>query len=66
MSEIAGDGACLVDPYNQQEIHNAYKRMIEDDDYREYIRTKGYENSKRFNVAEIARQYMDVYNKILK
>jgi glycosyltransferase involved in cell wall biosynthesis len=65
MIDVARDGACLVDPYNQQEIHDAYKRMIEDDDYRECIRTKGYENSKRFNVIEIAKQYMNVYYKIL-
>jgi glycosyltransferase involved in cell wall biosynthesis len=63
--DVAGEGACLVDPYNQQEIRNAYKRMIEDDNYREQIRAKGYENSKRFNVKEIAKQYMSVYHKIL-
>jgi glycosyltransferase involved in cell wall biosynthesis len=64
MIEIAGGGACLVDPYNQQEIHDAYKQMIEDDNYREYIRIKGYENSKRFNVTEVARKYMSVYYEI--
>jgi glycosyltransferase involved in cell wall biosynthesis len=65
MVEIAGDGACLVDPYNQQEIHNAYKRMIEDNDYRECVRIKGYENAKRFNVTVIAKQYASIYCKIL-
>ncbi|MDR2407243.1 MAG: glycosyltransferase family 4 protein [Bacteroidales bacterium] len=65
MAEIAGDGACLVDPYSQQEIRNAYKRIIEDDNYRESVRIKGYENSKRFNVTEIAKQYLYVYCEIL-
>jgi glycosyltransferase involved in cell wall biosynthesis len=65
MKEIAGEGACLVDPYNQQEIHDAYKRIIEDDNYREWIRIKGYENSKRYNVTEIVKQYMSIYYKIL-
>jgi glycosyltransferase involved in cell wall biosynthesis len=64
MTEIAGDDACLVAPCNQQEIHDAYKRMIEDDSYRENIREKGYVNSKRFNVKEISKQYMFVYYKI--
>jgi glycosyltransferase involved in cell wall biosynthesis len=66
MIEIAGDGACLVNPYNQKEIHDAYKRMIEDDNYRETIRKKGYENSKRFNVEFVAKQYDKVYRDILK
>jgi glycosyltransferase involved in cell wall biosynthesis len=65
MKEIAGDGACLVDPYNQREIHDAYLKMIIDDEYREDIRIKGYENSKRFNVAEITKQYMSIYCEIL-
>jgi len=64
MKEIAGDGAVLVNPLDQQEIHNAYKRLIEDDDFREDVRRKGYENVKRFSVSEITRQYIEVYNEL--
>ena len=66
MVEIAGEGACVVNPYNQQEIHNAYKKLITDEKYRESVMKKGYENVKRFSVEEIARQYTIIYHQMLK
>ena len=66
MIEIAGEGACVVNPYNQKEIHNAYKKMITDRNYRETVRKKGYENVKKFSVEKIAKQYIIVYQQILK
>jgi glycosyltransferase involved in cell wall biosynthesis len=66
MNEIAGEGAAVVNPYNQQEIHDTYKKLIEDTNYRETVRKKGYENVKRFHVKEITKQYMAIYHSITK
>ena len=66
MCEIAGEGAILVNPYDQQEISNAYNKIINDDNYRESIRHKGFENAKRFSVEKISSQYLDVYINIMK
>jgi glycosyltransferase involved in cell wall biosynthesis len=66
MNEVAGEGACVVNPLDKQEIHNVYKRLITNEDYRESVRKKGVENVKRFSVDEIARQYIAVYQQILK
>lgn len=59
--EVAGDGACLVDPLNVSEISAGIKRIIKDQQYREDVIAKGRENCKRFEAREIARQFTKVY-----
>lgn len=71
MPEVAGDGACLVDPYSIEEIRNATLKVINDEVYREELIAKGLENVKRFDPNKIAKQYerlyLDIYsNKPLK
>jgi glycosyltransferase involved in cell wall biosynthesis len=65
MNEVAGKDACVVNPLDTREINNAYMRLITDENYREHVRKKGYENSKRFCVEEIAKKYISVYNHVL-
>jgi glycosyltransferase involved in cell wall biosynthesis len=65
MNEVAGKGACVVNPLDKQAIYNAYTRLITDGNYREDICKRGYENSKRFRVEEITKQYVAVYNQVL-
>ncbi|MDE1191344.1 MAG: glycosyltransferase [Arachidicoccus sp.] len=65
MKEIAGDGACLVNPGNREEIHAAYKKIIEDEAYREDIRGKGLKNAKRFQINVIAAKYETLYSNML-
>lgn len=61
MPEVAGDGALLVDPLNVSEIRNAIERIVDDADLRQQFVSVGQENAKRFDAAEIARQYFDLY-----
>lgn len=63
MKEIAADGACLVDPLSVELLHEAFRKLIEDDTYREILVKKGIVNAKRFSLDHIVSQYMQVYNK---
>ena len=54
MPEVAGESACIIDPCNIVEIRNGILRIIKDDEYRNYLIEKGFENSKRFNLEKIA------------
>lgn len=61
MPEVARDAACLVDPFNVQSIREGVLRVIEDDDYRDELIERGFENARRFDVRVIAGQYAEVY-----
>lgn len=62
MMSVAGDGAIFVNPYDLNSIRNGYKKAILE--YNEIV-SKGAENVKRFNVSNIALQYLDLYNEII-
>ena len=64
MPEVAGGAACLVDPYNVDEIKNGFLKIINDNNYRNEMMEKGFENIKRFDAQHIALQYFDLYKKI--
>jgi glycosyltransferase involved in cell wall biosynthesis len=65
MKEVAGEGACFVDPYDPESIHSGLKKIIEDDSYRNSIIKKGFENLNQYNNQHIADQYVKLYETIL-
>jgi glycosyltransferase involved in cell wall biosynthesis len=65
MPEVAGDAACLVDPYDVQSIRGGITRMIEDTDYREKRVAAGFRNVERFRPAAIAGQYAALYRALI-
>jgi len=64
MTEVAGDAAALVDPYDPASIREGIRRVIEDADYRAGLIEKGFRNAARFGAAEIAAQYAALYGEI--
>ena len=64
MPEVAGEAACLVDPFDVQSIRNAILRIIEDDIYRNELIARGFENVKRFDPGRIAHQYLELYKEV--
>ena len=64
MPEVAGEAACLVDPYNIGSIRNGILKVMNDDTYRKQLIQKGFENCKRFNPKVVASQYEALYQKI--
>lgn len=64
IKEIAGEAVIFVNPTNIQSIHNAYIKAIEDDKLRNEIIQKGLKNAQRFQVKDIAKQYLELYQSL--
>ena len=64
MPEVAGDGACLVDPLDVWSIRAGVLRVIHDAPYREAILAAGRVNRERFTAARIAEAYAQVYREV--
>jgi glycosyltransferase involved in cell wall biosynthesis len=65
MSEVAGDGAMFVDPFDVASIRAGIRAVIDDAMSRERIIAAGYKNVQRFAPDRIANDYLDAYNKVL-
>ncbi len=64
MPEVAGDSACLVDPFSPPSIRAGVERVIGDDGYRATLLRRGAENVRRFQPARIAADYAALYREI--
>lgn len=64
MNEVAGDAACLVDPYNIKSIRKGILKVINNQKLTEKLIKLGVKNAKRFDPKLIAEQYAQVYQKI--
>jgi glycosyltransferase involved in cell wall biosynthesis len=64
MREVAGDGACLVNPLDVSQIREGILRIIADSDYRDHIVERGLQNAARYSPASICSQYLDLYKRI--
>ena len=65
MPEVAGEAACLVDPYDVGNIRAGIMQVIEDADYRDRLVKDGFCNAERFRPAVIAEQYASLYRKMV-
>ena len=64
MPEVAGDAACLVDPYNVNDIRRGIEYVINDSRYREQLIQNGRRNRMRFDADTIVDSYYQLYRKI--
>lgn len=64
MPEVAGDGACLVDPNDVMSIRNGIMKVISNEAYRRSIVAAGYENALRFRAEDVALKYATIYEHI--
>jgi glycosyltransferase involved in cell wall biosynthesis len=65
MDEVAGAGACLVDPEDAGAIRAALAKIAGDAAYRRHLVAAGFENVKRFSPERIADMYYRVYEQVL-
>lgn len=66
MPEVAGDGACLVDPLNVASIRNGFKRVIDDAAFRNRLIDAGRVNRSRFSLSAVARMYISLYEQVAR
>jgi glycosyltransferase involved in cell wall biosynthesis len=64
MCEVAGDGACLVDPLDLSQIREGILRIIADSGYRDQLVELGLCNVARYSPATNSGQYLDLYRRI--
>lgn len=64
MPEVAGDAACLVDPFSVQSIRQGVLKVIADAAYREHLIAAGLANVERFRPERIAAQYAALYGEL--
>jgi glycosyltransferase involved in cell wall biosynthesis len=65
MAEVAGDAACLVDPFQPESIRAGFLRIVGDADYRNSLVSRGFKNTERFSPSVIAQQYYALYREVL-
>jgi len=65
MKEVAGGGACLVDPFSVASIRDGVLKVIGDDAYREELVTKGVANAQQYQPEQIAQEYFKLYQRVL-
>ena len=65
MPEVAGEGACLVDPFDVASIRDGILKVINNKKYRDDLIQNGYENISRFKADVVAKQYESLYDKIV-
>lgn len=64
MPEVAGNAACLVDPFDSNSIRRGVLRVWKDADYRASLIQAGFENVKRFTPKSIAEKYAALYREL--
>lgn len=65
MPETAGGAAYLADPYNEDEINQAMKKLLLDENLRAELVAKGLVRAKDFSWEKCARETLAVYNAVL-
>jgi glycosyltransferase involved in cell wall biosynthesis len=64
MPEAAGGAACLVDPFDIEDIRRGVRRLLEDPVYVSDLVNRGFVNAARYSPACIAEQYAVVYRSV--
>jgi glycosyltransferase involved in cell wall biosynthesis len=65
LMEVAGDSVAYVDPFDSSAIRLGFLKVIKDDDYRMKKIALGITNVERFDVKKIAKEYVEIYKKII-
>lgn len=61
LAEVAGEAACLFDPYSSESIASAIRSCLFDRSLREKLVSKGRAHAARFTWEETARRTLEVY-----
>jgi glycosyltransferase involved in cell wall biosynthesis len=64
MTEVAGDAALFVDPYEEKEIRAALEQLLRSPDLARRLSGQGRQNAERFDAQIVADRYADVYTRI--
>jgi glycosyltransferase involved in cell wall biosynthesis len=66
LRSVAGEGACLADPFSAESIRRAVVSLIDDPNRRRMVVEAGVANVKRFDPQAVAMQYAALYEEIME
>jgi glycosyltransferase involved in cell wall biosynthesis len=61
LPEVGGDAAVYFDPYSQEEMTTAIERVLEDEQLRESMASKGLAKAEEYRPAVIGKQVIDFW-----
>lgn len=64
--EVAGDAALLVNPRSVDEIANAMRRLMEEQELRETLWERGLKRALQFTWRKSAKKHLEVFEKVLE
>lgn len=64
MPEVAGEGACFVDPLDVSSIRDGILKICSDGNYREQLIKTGFLNASKYTPKTVAEQYAEVYREV--
>jgi glycosyltransferase involved in cell wall biosynthesis len=64
LPEVVGDAALMVSPYDCQQLAQTLAQVLRDEDLRDEMRRRGYEQVKKFNWYRVARNVLAVYYEV--
>jgi len=64
MKDVAGRGACLVDPFRVESIREGIRKVINEPLYRKSLIENGSINVKQYEVNAISERYLSVYQSV--
>lgn len=64
LTEVADDGAMIVDPLNPQDLAQAIKSLLRDESLRRKLSQKGIERSQAFSWRKTAEKTIEVYKSL--
>ena len=62
--EVVGDAAILIDPYKENDLTDALKKVVEDEGLRKKLSQKGELRAKKFTWEKTARETLEVYKEV--
>ena len=63
-AETAGGAACLVDPFDTNDIRRGIRRLLEDAEYSASLVRGGFDNAARFAPERVAAAYASLYRQL--
>lgn len=66
LSEVGGDAALYVDPYNQDSIRDGMMRLLEDDAFVADLQVRGFERAQEFSWENTARLTLQAYEEAMR
>ncbi|MEI6597333.1 MAG: glycosyltransferase, partial [bacterium] len=64
LSEVNGDAALMINPYDISDMARAIKEILTDENLRNKLVERGLEHAKKFSWGKTTREYLKIFNNL--